>query len=121
MHLQISIMSLYHEAAEILNNARKSGGSLKSLVFGKKTWRSDAKALYALATETSKWSAVLSEVLERSLVLKVEKSVLLLPPVVLATHFVANLCPAVANAGFATGPRSVSQQEGYRSSCIPWP
>ncbi|KAF7194274.1 25S rRNA (cytosine-C(5))-methyltransferase rcm1 [Pseudocercospora fuligena] len=68
-------MSLYHEAAEILNTANKSGGSLKSLVFGKKSWKSDPKALFALATETAKWSDILSDVLEKSGVLKVEKTV----------------------------------------------
>lgn len=67
-------MSLYHEAAEILTSSQKSGGSLKSIVFGKKTWKSDPKALYALTTETAKWSVVLSEVLEKSGgVLKIEK------------------------------------------------
>ncbi|KAF2216373.1 hypothetical protein CERZMDRAFT_33641 [Cercospora zeae-maydis SCOH1-5] len=67
-------MSLYHEAAEILASAQKHGGSLKSLVFGKKTWKSDPKALFALTTETAKWSQVLSEVLEKSGVLGVEKN-----------------------------------------------
>ncbi|CAK1361854.1 25S rRNA (cytosine-C(5))-methyltransferase rcm1 [Cercospora beticola] len=67
-------MSLYHEAAEILTAAQKQGGSLKSLVFGKKTWKSDPKALFALTTETAKWSQVLSEVLEKSGVLGVEKN-----------------------------------------------
>ncbi|KXT14351.1 hypothetical protein AC579_3996 [Pseudocercospora musae] len=67
-------MSLYHEAAEILNTAKKSGASLKSLVFGRKSWKSDPKALFALATETAKWSDILSDVLEKSGVLKVEKT-----------------------------------------------
>jgi putative methyltransferase len=68
-------MSLYHEAAEILTSARTHGGSLKSLVFGQKTWKSDPKALFALTTETAKWSVVLSEVLQKSGVLTVEKNV----------------------------------------------
>ncbi|EME85354.1 uncharacterized protein MYCFIDRAFT_108693, partial [Pseudocercospora fijiensis CIRAD86] len=67
-------MSLYHEAAEILNTANKSGGSLKSLVFGKKSWKSDPKALFALTAETAKWSDILSDVLEKSGVLKAEKT-----------------------------------------------
>ncbi|EMF15582.1 NOL1/NOP2/sun domain protein [Sphaerulina musiva SO2202] len=66
-------MSLYHESAEILAASQKNGGSLKSLVFGKKTWKSDPKALYALTTETAKWSTILSEVLEKSGLLKIEK------------------------------------------------
>ena len=48
---------------------------MKSLVFGKKTWKTDPKALFALTTETAKWSQVLSEVLEKSGVLGVEKNV----------------------------------------------
>ena len=68
-------MSLYHEAAEILTSSQKNGGSLKSIVFGKKTWKSDPKALFALTTETAKWSVVLSEVLEKSGVLKIEKKI----------------------------------------------
>lgn len=68
-------MSLYHEAAQILDKAKKEGGALKSIVFGKTTWKSDAKALYALTIEGAKWSEVLSEAIERSGILKVEKSV----------------------------------------------
>lgn len=68
-------MSLYHEAAEVLTKSQKDGGSLKTLVFGKKTWKSDPKTLFALTTEAAKWSDVLSEVVEKSGVLKVEKNV----------------------------------------------
>lgn len=68
-------MSLYHEAAEILQKAKKNSGSLKSIVFGTKTWKTDAKTLFALSSEAAKWSEVLSEVVERSGVLGVEKSV----------------------------------------------
>ncbi|KAK4505741.1 hypothetical protein PRZ48_003706 [Zasmidium cellare] len=67
-------MSLYHEAADILEKAQKNGGSLKSIVFGKKTWKTDAKTLFALTSEAAKWSEVLSEVVERSGVLGVEKT-----------------------------------------------
>ncbi|EME47808.1 hypothetical protein DOTSEDRAFT_146789 [Dothistroma septosporum NZE10] len=66
-------MSLYHEAAQILDKAQKERGSLKSIVFGNKTWKSNAKALYALTVEGAKWSQVLSEAIERSGILKVEK------------------------------------------------
>ena len=68
-------MSLYHEAASVLNTARKDQASLKSLVFSKKGWKSDPKTLFALSTEAAKWSEVLSEVLERSGILKIEKTV----------------------------------------------
>lgn len=66
-------MSLYHEAATILEAARKRGESIKSLVYSKKGWRSDPKTLYALSTEATKWSEVLSEVIERSGILTVER------------------------------------------------
>lgn len=68
-------MSLYYEAAEVLEAATNNGGSIKSLVFGRKDWKSNPKALFALATEAAKWSEVLSEVIERSGLLKVEKQV----------------------------------------------
>jgi putative methyltransferase len=67
-------MSLYHEASQVLENIRKNGGSIKSVVL-KKTWKSDSKALFALATKASKWSEILKEVLENSGVLKAEKQV----------------------------------------------
>ena len=68
-------MSLYHEAAQILTTASEQGGSLKSIVFGKKDWKSDRKTLFALSTEAAKWSQVLSEVIEKSDVLGAEKQV----------------------------------------------
>lgn len=68
-------MSLYHEAADILSSAREDNGSLKAIVFGKKTWKSNAKTLYALTTEATKWSDVLSEVIEKSGLLGFEKNV----------------------------------------------
>ncbi|KAI7177248.1 S-adenosyl-L-methionine-dependent methyltransferase, partial [Hortaea werneckii] len=66
-------MSLYHEAAGILQSVRKEQASVKSLVFSKKGWKSDPKTLFALSTEAAKWSEVLSETLEKSGVLGVEK------------------------------------------------
>nr|POE85179.1 25s rrna (cytosine-c(5))-methyltransferase rcm1 [Quercus suber] len=78
-------MSLYHEAAHIIDTSRQHGGSLKSLVFGKKTWKSDGKTLFALTTEAAKWSAVLAEVVEKSGVLRLERQ--LSPTLVLVlTH-----------------------------------
>ncbi|OCK85050.1 S-adenosyl-L-methionine-dependent methyltransferase [Lepidopterella palustris CBS 459.81] len=66
-------MSLYYEAASILTNADKAGGSLKSRIFNKKDLKSTPAQLFALVTEVSKWSAVLKEVVERSGVLKEER------------------------------------------------
>lgn len=68
-------MSLYHEAAKILDSTRTERSSIKSLVYSKKGWRSDPKTLFALSTEAAKWSEVLAEVVERSGVLRIEKTV----------------------------------------------
>ncbi|KAK3671290.1 hypothetical protein LTR78_008750 [Recurvomyces mirabilis] len=67
-------MSLYHEAAKILIESRTKKTSVKSLVYTNKSWKSDQKTLFALSTEAAKWSAVLSEVVERSGILKVERA-----------------------------------------------
>lgn len=68
-------MSLYHEAAGILDTVNKGRTSLKAEVFGKKGWKSDGKTLFALTSEAAKWSEVLAEVVERSGVLKLERQV----------------------------------------------
>ena len=68
-------MSLYYEAAAVLANTHKGGGSIKSLVYGVKNHKSDPKTLFALSTQAAKWSEVLSEVIERSELLKSEKQV----------------------------------------------
>ncbi|KAK5166655.1 uncharacterized protein LTR77_008199 [Saxophila tyrrhenica] len=66
-------MSLYHEAAELIDTLTKHGGSIKSLVFGKKSVKSDLKTLYALTIEAAKWSEILSEVIENSCILTTDK------------------------------------------------
>lgn len=68
-------MSLYHEAASILELSKTSDSSLKSLVFSGKEWKSHPKTLFALTTEAAKWSEVISEAVEKSGVLQVEKQV----------------------------------------------
>lgn len=75
-HIRFPTMSLYHEAAKILDVAGKGHTSLKSEIFGKKEWKTDRKTLYAVTSEAAKWSSVLSEVVERSGMLKAEKQVL---------------------------------------------
>lgn len=70
-------MSLYFEAAGILANSEAKGGSLKNRIFGKKDLKSSPGAVFALVIETTKWSAVLKEVVERSEILKYEKKVYL--------------------------------------------
>jgi putative methyltransferase len=72
-------MSLYYEAADILSNAEKAGGSLKSRIYGKKGLKSSPANVYALVSEATKWSAVLKDVVEKSGLLKEEKKVQKLP------------------------------------------
>ncbi|KAI5275350.1 S-adenosyl-L-methionine-dependent methyltransferase [Aureobasidium subglaciale] len=66
-------MSLYYEASDILANAEAKGGSLKNRIFGKKDLKSSPGAIFALVAETTKWSSVLKEVIEKADVLKLEK------------------------------------------------
>jgi putative methyltransferase len=68
-------MSLYYEAAAVLANPDKAGGSLKSRIYKKKDLKSSPAQLVALITEASKWSVVLKDVIEKSGVLAEEKKV----------------------------------------------
>lgn len=68
-------MSLYHEAAAVLDAKSKGSASLKSLVYSKKGWKSDPGTLFALSAEAAKWSKILADVVERSQILKTEKQV----------------------------------------------
>lgn len=70
-------MSLYYEAASILQNEENTGGSLTSRIYGKKGLKSKPTAIYALLTEATKWSTVLTDVVEKSGILKLEKKVCL--------------------------------------------
>lgn len=77
-------MSLYHEAASVLQQDSSSGGNLRSRVFNKKDLKSPPNQVYALALETCKWSAVLTEVIDHSQILKHEKKVSSSTPLVCA-------------------------------------
>ncbi|KZM24690.1 hypothetical protein ST47_g4154 [Ascochyta rabiei] len=66
-------MSLYYEAATILENADKIGGSFKARIFKKKELKSKPGQIYALVAEASKWSKVLKDVIEKCAVLKEER------------------------------------------------
>lgn len=70
-------MSLYYEAAAVLANPNNTGGSLKSRIYKQKNLKSPATQIVALITETSKWSAVLKDVIEKSGLLGEEKKVYL--------------------------------------------
>jgi putative methyltransferase len=73
-------MSLYHEAATILAKVNNGKTSLKAEIFGKKTWKTDGKTLFALTSEAAKWSSILAEVVEKSGLLKIGKQVSLFAP-----------------------------------------
>ena len=73
-------MSLYYEAAPLMVPAAGSGTSIKHRIFNSKGLESPPKQVYALVTEASKWSPVLSEVIEKSQLLKLERKVTNLSP-----------------------------------------
>ncbi|KAK8152868.1 S-adenosyl-L-methionine-dependent methyltransferase [Phyllosticta citrichinensis] len=66
-------MSLYYEAASVIENANKKGGSLKSRIFGDKSLKSNKASIFALVTESTKWSPILKDVVEKSGILGLEK------------------------------------------------
>ena len=68
-------MSLYYEAAAIINNEEKVGGSLKSRIYGKQDLKSKPAQVFALIVEAAKWSGVLKGVVERSGLLGEERKV----------------------------------------------
>jgi hypothetical protein len=68
-------MSLYYEAAAILANTEKTGGSLKSRLFTKKDLKSSPGQIFALIAETSKWSLVLKDIVEKCGLLAEERKV----------------------------------------------
>ena len=71
-------MSLYYEAATVLANPEKIGGSLKSRIYKNKELKSSPAQLFALISEASKWSLVLKDVIERCGLLAEEKKVRIL-------------------------------------------
>lgn len=68
-------MSLYYEAAAILANEDRTGGSLKSRIFKKKYLKNSPGQLFALIAEASKWSPVLKGVIEKTALLAEERKV----------------------------------------------
>ena len=72
---QKKTMSLYYDAAPFLLPNSDQAGSLKSRIFNSKSHKSSPKQIFALVSETSKWSPVLSEVIERSQLLQLERKV----------------------------------------------
>lgn len=68
-------MSLYYEAADVLANPDKVGGSLKSRIYKNKESKTSPAQIFALISEASKWSPVLKDVIERCGLLAEEKKV----------------------------------------------
>ncbi|KAL8770506.1 MAG: hypothetical protein Q9209_003761 [Squamulea sp. 1 TL-2023] len=66
-------MSLYYDAAKFLELSKDRDGSLKSRVFGTKDLKSSPKQVYAVVAEASKWSPILTEVIENSQLLLHER------------------------------------------------
>ncbi|KAI9721610.1 MAG: hypothetical protein M1828_005100 [Chrysothrix sp. TS-e1954] len=68
-------MSLYNEAAALLDKYEKGSGSLKSHIYGSKDLKSKPGHVYALCSESIKWSDVLSHVIEKTGALSAERKV----------------------------------------------
>jgi 25S rRNA (cytosine2278-C5)-methyltransferase len=68
-------MSLYYAAAEAFANPKEIGGSLKSRIYSQSHTQHSPAQIYALIKETSKWSRILKEVIDRSELLRTEKRV----------------------------------------------
>ena len=66
-------MSLYYEAAQFLTGNDSADGSLTSRIYGSKRLKSKPAQVYALVSESKKWSSVLSGVIETAGILKLEK------------------------------------------------
>lgn len=68
-------MSLYYEASHILESVASGSGPLKQLVYNDKSLKSAPSAVFALVSEASKWSEVVSEVIDNSGILELERKV----------------------------------------------
>ena len=68
-------MSLYYESARFLDSKSSQSGSLQSRVFGSTDLKSKPSQVYALLAEATKWSEILSEVIQASELLRHERKV----------------------------------------------
>ena len=66
-------MSLYYEAATFITGSNDLSDSLKSRVYNAKGLKIQPAQLFALLSETSKWSLILKEVVEHSQLLEYER------------------------------------------------
>ncbi|KAL9111679.1 MAG: hypothetical protein Q9227_003953 [Pyrenula ochraceoflavens] len=89
-------MSLYNEAATLLETKGSKEGSLRSQIFNNsRTYKSKPALLYALISEVTKWDCVLKEVVENANLLQLEPkltpliSVLVVHDLLISKHGVA--------------------------------
>lgn len=68
-------MSLYYDAAALLQNDVGAGGSLKNRTYANKSSKHPPAKVFALITKTTLWSPYLKEVIDASGILKVERKV----------------------------------------------
>ena len=67
-------MSLYYDANLVLSD-NSANGSLKSRIFNHKSLKSTPGQIYALISESAKWSLVLKVVIEKAGILPMERKV----------------------------------------------
>ena len=68
-------MSLYNEAASFIDPHHAATGSLKSRIYASKGLKNKPSHIFALGSESFKWSTVISEVIERAGILELENKV----------------------------------------------
>ena len=70
-------MSLYFETAPYLEESDQAitKTSLKSRIFARNDAKNPARQIYALASEASRWSEVLAEVIDRTQLMESERKV----------------------------------------------
>ena len=68
-------MSLYHEAAPFLDTFSDQSGSLQSRILNSDHLKSKPSQVFALVIEASKWSKILSEVIQNAELLRQERKV----------------------------------------------
>ena len=68
-------MSLYYDTAPFLDPSSSVSGSLKFKIFHTTGLKSKLTQVFALATEATKWSEILSEVIEKAQLLQHERKV----------------------------------------------
>lgn len=128
-------MSLYYETADILvppsseagtKPHRSTSGSLKSRVFTRKNLKSPPAQIFALATETCKWSEVLKEIIDNSELLRYERKVVSTGPPCLPSTSPFSLTFSLPSpaahpcVGLTPGPRFSSFQGRNCASPVAW-